>query len=86
MAGPNEQDRRQRALDGAVARRLRNAVSDRPHEALAAAMGVDVAIVAAYLSGQCRIPAEHLLCLARLLNVPVSTFYGEPPGGAGDRW
>lgn len=85
MAAADEQDRRQRTLDSVIAGRLRRAVANRPRETLAVALGVDVTTVEAYLSGQRRIPSEHLLSLATLLNVPVSAFYGKPMDRSGER-
>jgi transcriptional regulator with XRE-family HTH domain len=85
VAGPNEQWRRQRALDGAIAVRLRRALADRSRETLAVALGVDVATIDAYLAGQLHIPSEHVLSLAKLLGVSLSQFYGEPPRAPGRR-
>jgi transcriptional regulator with XRE-family HTH domain len=58
-------------------------MADRPRETFAVALGVDVAIIDAYLAGQLHIPSEHLLSLANLLGVPVSYFYGEPRNASG---
>lgn len=83
VAGPDEQPRRQRALDRAIGVRLRRAIADRSRESLAAALGVDVATIDAYLAGQLHIPSEHLLSLATLLGVSVAYLYGAPSNAAG---
>lgn len=78
MVGQDEQKSRQHKLDVLIGERLRYAMADRPVEVVAAQVGVSVATMAAYLSGQRHIPSERLLSLAKLLQVPLSDFFCEP--------
>ena len=82
VAGLDEQDSRQSALDDAVARRRRHARAHRPPDTFVVVAGVDAATVD--VSGQCHIPPEHRPSLATLLNVSVSQLYGQPPDSSGD--
>jgi transcriptional regulator with XRE-family HTH domain len=70
-----EQRRRQRVLDGTIAECLRHAAAGTSFDVLAAALKVDAATVSEYLSGRCHIPSDHLLVLAKVLDLPVSYFY-----------
>ena len=75
----NEQENHQRTLDGVIGKNLRLALAERPIEAVATSLGVDVATMNAYLSGQRHIPPEHVLALAELLQVSLSYVYGATP-------
>lgn len=73
--------RRRRRLDRQIGQHLHRLMVERIRIDLAGAIGVDIETTIAYETGQRHIPSEHLLNLARLLDVPVSRFYGEPPPG-----
>jgi transcriptional regulator with XRE-family HTH domain len=86
VPGPDEQQRREKALDRAIGRRLRKASAGVARADLASALRVDAQTIAAYEEGQRHIPAEHMLILAKLLDVTLSYFYetaADDPAGAG---